>query len=392
MKRLFLLFFTTFCIECFAQISFEQGYIIFDSGETVECLIKNLDWKNNPTEFEYKLSQDSNPQNASMATVREFGITGASRYVRRIVKIDRASKQLNQMSSTRAPVFEEEQLFLKVLVEGNADLFMYEHGELLRFFYNVDTSRIQQLVYKQYRTSDRAIHENNQYRQELLNSLKCQEITSKDTENVKYKRKDLINMFIKYNECIDSEYVNYSAGSNSSSFNLKVKPGFIIATLTVDDLLSERRDIEFKNEIGLRFGVELEIVLPFNHNKWALILEPTYQHYKQESEKKYQNTNIKVNYNSIELAVGLRYYSILSTRSKLFYNLMVVLDLPFSSSMYTNLPLQTSSTLGFGIGYNYKNKYSVEFRYQTSRDIFIGYRNIRSSFRGLSANFGYVIL
>lgn len=41
--------------DSYAQIIFENGYFINELNQKVECFIKNIEWRNNPTEFEYKL-------------------------------------------------------------------------------------------------------------------------------------------------------------------------------------------------------------------------------------------------------------------------------------------------------------------------------------------------
>ena len=51
---LVLAFITISCLQSYSQIIFENGYFIDESNNRIECLIKNIDWKNNPTEFEYK--------------------------------------------------------------------------------------------------------------------------------------------------------------------------------------------------------------------------------------------------------------------------------------------------------------------------------------------------
>ncbi|NQX83980.1 MAG: class I tRNA ligase family protein [Mycoplasmataceae bacterium] len=40
-----------------AKIKFEQGYFINNQGVKIECLIKNTDWRNNPSNFLHKLSE-----------------------------------------------------------------------------------------------------------------------------------------------------------------------------------------------------------------------------------------------------------------------------------------------------------------------------------------------
>ena len=39
--------------ESFGQIKYEKGYFINNENKKIECLIKNKDWKNNPSEFSY---------------------------------------------------------------------------------------------------------------------------------------------------------------------------------------------------------------------------------------------------------------------------------------------------------------------------------------------------
>lgn len=50
-----LLFFMILSSQCFSQISFESGYFIDNSNQRINCWIKNVDWRNNPSQFNYKL-------------------------------------------------------------------------------------------------------------------------------------------------------------------------------------------------------------------------------------------------------------------------------------------------------------------------------------------------
>lgn len=109
-----------------AQISFEKGYFISNNNQKIECLIKNMDWKDNPTKFLYKLEEDQNSKTATIQTVKEFGINNVSKYVRFSVSIDRSSENINELSDSRSPIFNNEILFLKTLVEAKASLYYYE--------------------------------------------------------------------------------------------------------------------------------------------------------------------------------------------------------------------------------------------------------------------------
>lgn len=210
MKKLLLFLLVGFIsLNSFSQISFEKGYYINNSNQKIDCFVNNIDWKNNPTKIEYKLLENSVQQKLKIADVKEFAINGNSKFVRYTVNIDRSTKNLNYLSEVKNPVFKEEQLFLKVIVEGKANLYFYEDGNLRRYFYSKDKGDVQQLVYKSYKTSENKVAENNRFRQQIFSDLKCQSISMKLVENLDYKLKDLISFFVKYNECSGSKIINF---------------------------------------------------------------------------------------------------------------------------------------------------------------------------------------
>jgi hypothetical protein len=278
-QTLFLSLSIIISIKSFSQINFEKGYFINDSNQKIECFIKNIDWKNNPTKFEYKLSQDANALKDSIETVKEFAISGFSKYIRATVKIDRSRNNLNYLTTEKNPIFQEEKLFLKVLLEGNASLFLYEDGNLIRFFYNLNDSGIKQLVYKSY-LIDNNVAQNNYFRQQLFIDLKCQSINLNDVEQLNYVKRDLERFFINYNECTSSSNINYELKQKQKKdlFNLSFRPGLNYSSLEIQNIaMYSSPSIVFDNKFSSRFGIEAEFILPFNKNKWGIIIEPTYQ-------------------------------------------------------------------------------------------------------------------
>ena len=219
-KPVLILLVTILSLNGYSQISFEKGYYIDDSDQKVDCLIKNIDWRFNPTEFEYKLSENAEQKTATIKSIKEFGIYNISKYTRHSVQIDKSSDIVDQLSVVRNPIFEEEQLFLKVLVEGKANLYLFEEKNLERFFYNKDSSEVKQLIYKRYRTSDDKVGTNTRFKQTLLYDLKCETVSSTFVEKMSYQLKDLVNLFVKYNECTDSKFISFQ--SKKDLFNLKI--------------------------------------------------------------------------------------------------------------------------------------------------------------------------
>ena len=307
-KQILLLLTTILSLNSYSQINFDKGYFINDSNQKVDCLIKNIDWKNNPTEFEYKLTNNSDTQKATIKTVKEFGIHNMSKYVRYSVKIDRSSDLINKMSNVKNSVFKEEELFLKVLIEGKANLYSFEDSNLKRYFYSLDNSNVEQLIFKQYINSDNQVGTNKKYKQQLWDNLKCSSFEMDKIKKMEYKKKELVSFFEEYNKCNNQEFIKYEEKQKRDLFNLSIRPGLNSSSLVIYNSSSSLRRTDYGNKMTFRIGLESEIVMGFNKNKWAILIEPTYQYYKAEEEPVTNLSNTNVDYKSIEVPVGLRHY------------------------------------------------------------------------------------
>lgn len=407
MKKNFLLLLTAIIsFNCHSQITFEKGYYIDNSNQKTNCLIKNIDWKNNPIDFEYKLSENAQTKNATIESIKEFGIYNRSKYSRNTVKIDRSSELINKMSHTKNPIFTEEQLFLKVLVEGKANLYSYEGPSIKRYFFNVDNSNIEQLVFKKFITSENKLGENFLYRQQLWKHLKCPTIKMNKIENLNYKKSSLINLFMAYNKCTNSDFIIHENKQKKDLFNLTFRPRLNNSSLTIENYTGNSRNTDFGNEIGFGFGIEAEYIIPFNKNKWAITMEPTYQNFKAK-QTIVANYIIggkliaELDYRSIEIPISLRHYFFLNNNASIFINISYIMDLSSNNSslvfkradnsIFKSYEIETISNLGFGIGYKYNDKYSMEIRYLTEREILNSHADWGSEYKTLSIIFGYSI-
>jgi hypothetical protein len=402
-KRILFLLITILTLNCYSQISFEKGYYIDNTNQKIDCLIKNIDWKNNPTEFEYKLSENSEPKKTTIKTIKEFGIDNISKYVRSNVNIDRSSENINNLSNDRNPIFKEEELFLKVLVEGKANLYQYVNDNLKRYFYNKENSNIEQLIFKSYKATENNVGKNNKFKQQLFVDLKCPNFKTSKIKKIQYKKNSLVRFFTEYSKCYNNELINFEPKQKRDLFNLTIRPRINSSSLTIQNSVSNSRDTDFENKIGFGFGLEAEFILPFNKNKWAIAIEPTYQSFK--SEKTTNVTNVSggvliasVDYSSIEVPLSLRHYFFLNNSSKIFINASYIFDLSSKSSIEFNrndgsnlnsLEIETRNNLAMGIGYKQNDKYSLEVRYQTNREILGNYSFWSSEYKTLSIIFGY---
>jgi hypothetical protein len=390
-------------VNAYSQNTFEKGYFINNNDQKTECLIKNKDWKSNPSDFEYKVSENSEINIVDIKSAKEFGIYTFSKYVRSTVKLDKSSENINDLSTEKEPAFVEELLFLKVLVEGKSNLYHYLDSNLQRFFYNKENSNIEPLVYKKYLPTPNRIEDNNQFKKQLWIDLKCPTIGVNTLESLRYQKNSLIDFFVKYNNCNNSEVVKYERKENKNLFHLTLNAHLNSSSLSVyNSTFTRNKTTEFGPEMSLGFGVEAEYIFPFNNNKWSVFIEPTYQYFNSEKitddyyvpEKKIVST---VAYSSIEVPIGIRHYFFLKNNSKLFVNAAYVFDFNFKSTLelykldsyYNSLVVSSLNNMAFGVGYKFKEKYRVETRYETSRTIIGSYIHWTSSYSTFSVLLGY---
>ncbi|MGM0634907.1 MAG: tRNA modification GTPase [Bacteroidota bacterium] len=407
-KQLLFLFFTIISFNFYAQDDFEKGYFIDNDGQQVECFIKKNTSKNNPTEFEYKLSENADVETANITSVKEFGVDDYLKYIRVTTKIDRSSENFEKMDNQRAPRFKEEELFLRVLVEGKANLYAYTDNSLRRYFYKKDDVELKQLIFKSFIVNNSKVSKNNRYRQQLLHELKCPSFTTDKIERVGYKKKDLVKFFTDYNECHESDYVTYVVEQQKDLFSLSIRPRINRTTTSISNQPSSFRDFNLGNKPGFGIGVEAEFILPFKkeNNRWAVIIEPTFMRFKDEKIKTVDNYSTsqleaEIDYNSLEIPVGLRRYFVINKKSKFFANFSYVLNLNMDSTIqitrdggvrykYFNA-LSAVGNFALGLGYKYNDKYSVEFRLYTNKELLNKYANWTSEYKTMSLIFGYTI-
>lgn len=360
------------------------------------CLIKNQDLIYNPKSFIYKLSSNTKEIKATINDVKAFEIYNISSYERHNVKIDRSSETIENMDFTRKVKFNDEQLFLKYLIKGKANLYHYTEPNLTRFFYSINNSSINQLVFKSFRTEDGTrINKNNYFKQQILNDLICEKVKKGKINSLKYRKADLVDIFMIYNTCINSKMINYTLESSKktkSIFHINIKSGANFSSFYLLSSTSSRRHLYFENQQNLRFGVELEYVMPFNNNKWSLIVEPSYIFPYSAIEEDTIGRETKVEYSTIELPFGLRHYLFLNKNSKFFINSSLVIDFPMNSIITgeNNFNIDTTINYSFGIGYKFKDKISLEFRTFTERDL-LGYSIRVGNYRATSLIIGYSI-
>jgi len=387
--------------DCFGQITFTKGYIVDNNNKHINCLIKNNDWQHNPTKIQYRLNDSSEVITRTIDSIKEFQIDNFSRYLRATVKIDRSTLSLSGYSLTKLPEWSEESLFLRELVCGKAGLWSFSDTEKTWFFYNIDNSLPEQLVYKEY-SANGLVGENNTFRQQL-NVYVQNEYTKKiDVRYIKYSEKELLNYFKTYNK--SAEYCSRTDFKRPAREIVNIKA---IASLdySILKIYLDNTQFDLGGKVNWKGGIELEYFLPFNRNTWSITFNPTYERFiYNKSTTRY---SFVANCHSFIFPIGFRYSYYLKNNARIyaniFYNSALSVDInnlvkadfniPVGNQWlyWVNLPpIKTSqgNSLIYGLGFTQKN-IGVELKYYGNRDLFANYSSIYSAYSKLSLSISY---
>lgn len=378
MKAPHLFFILLFiCFSTSAQVSFKEGYYINNSNDTIAGLIKDYDWNQNPAEILFKNNETGLERKLQPKDILGFGIKDKVMYSSREVQLDQSEDDINKLSVTRLPDYKVERVFLKVLEKGKASLFEYRTETNTRFYFETDSRDIEMLIFKKYLDQNSKVRENNNFRQQLLNNLSaCDELSTSSFKNLTYKEKDLRRLIFKYNTCSGKLEFSQQEKKRKKNFNISLRPGFQLGNFTVAN--NAGREFDFEQEASFTFGIELEYILPFDKNRWRLILEPTYQSFSSQKEflvQDFLRRSGEVTYTSIDLPIGLRYYSYLNQNHQIFLNSGVnfgfnVGDNELKADFVPSITKLNHLLSPFiGLGYKFKQKFSAEIRYTFPRDL-----------------------
>ncbi|KFF17631.1 hypothetical protein IW22_20165 [Chryseobacterium sp. JM1] len=397
------------CVQLSAQNNFEKGYIINNDGSKVEGLIKNMDWNRSPIQIEFKQDNSAVSKLVGIDAIKEFEVDGKAKYVRSEVEIDMSSDDTSSLDDEEKPSYTKKTVLLKVIVEGEYTLYGYSNENIKRFFYQKEDTK-EPLVFKRYMISGSSIAKNNTYIKQLQALSNCENVKASQISGLEYRESDLRDLFIKFNSCKNADYKSFEEKEKKSFFHVSLRPGANFSSLEITN--QKKADIfssDFGSQTNFRIGVELEYVMPFNNNKWAIILEPTYQYFKK-TEKDVPTTTIlgetvsnkaTVKYSSVEIPVGVRYYAFLSEKSKLFFNASFIFDIPVGESEAVfqryqfadeKIKIGSAANFGFGVGYKYNDRFSVEFNMHTKRSIFEDDSSTYSAdYKNFSVILGYTL-
>lgn len=392
-KSIIFFLLTIISLNNYAQADFQKGYFIDNTNTKIECFIKNLEWKGNPTNFDYTLTENGKVQKADLTDVKEFAIYNNLKYIREEVPVETSSEAVYNLSKDKNPIWKDMEVFLKVLVEGKASLYSYDRGGIAQYYYSLEESSINPLVFKSYLTSDNKIGQNNHYKQQLWNDLKCPDTKMSKIERLTYTGNSLIPFFSEFNMCSDSDFKAYEEKDIKSLFSATFKIGVKNSSYALTHTLTNTNEPDYGSKLGIKLGIEGEFRIPFHKNEFAVVAQLTYQDFKGAKELPAHSTSF--DYTLWQMPIGIRYYLSLSEKSKIFVNGSYVIDMSYSPlvefELLPNLTTKKTNNYEFGLGYKYNDKFSLEVSYQTDRNLLIDHAFWESNFKTMAVLFGYTL-
>jgi hypothetical protein len=396
-----------------AQINFEKGYIITQDNQKKNVFIKNTDWLNSPETFVFKTDEDSPEQIGNVKNTKEFGVYGYNTFVNYSGSIDISSTILSSLSFSREPELKQTQTFVKQLVSGNKRLYSYKSKNILNYFYSDvnNNNKIELLIYKKYhpKEDNLLVATNEEFKNQLNKLFSDDRVARKNIIYARYNENDLIKIFYGNKQSDSTSDLNKEniPSKKNGKFNLSIRPGYNFYPETkIVNFMDEQR---LPSTSNFRIGVEAEIILAFNKNKWSLIVEPTYAIY---TSKEIQTPSKNINYNHyvtlgkyafIDIPLGIRHYMYVNDKAKFFVNGQINMiriktantkTIDIKDGKYTVLTAELAGSKPFssfviGAGYSYKNKYTFEVRYNTPGEILKNLDRRTASLQYFSLILGY---
>lgn len=392
----------------YSQPQYEQGYYLDKEGNQINGFIKNMDWRNNPSQIKFRSRISEPTQEIELASMNGFKIEGSSEYYKFNVQIDRSSNNIKSLSEEKDPINVEETLLLRLILDGDIKVFMYTEPGLVRFFYLENGSKIpEQLVYKQYKYYEEGYQltsENLLYQNQLRDLLSCHAIHEYTFKLLKYKQEDMIKIFSKYFDCINSYYELAIQEKNELKFSVALRQGFRFFPFEMNNDINAIGEAKFDNNLSYSTSVVLEYFIPFYGYRWSMVIEPTYQYYNKETTVPYPSLGnpddkmpVYIRYSSIEVPIGCRFYAFGNETLKSYLGAQFTFDIVNKDSrIYAerrdlmDIDIKSEPNGSLSTGLILKNRLGMEIRYNFSRELFRHYALWTSNYSGTSIMISFI--
>jgi hypothetical protein len=290
MKGLILIticFFLLISFSAFNQTNFQNGYIVKTNNEKIEGSLDYQNWRTSPHKIRFLEKGKKESRTYSANEISAFSVSDL-RYVSRIIHVDSSSSELKNLSSNSSAENRIDTVFLRVLVQGQSNLFLYKDDGQPHFFMEEDTMKITELLSKNYSVDINRFSNRMQYKGFLKYYWRNYPSLYDQIEALSYTEESLMGVFENY-EKMHNQNAYIEKPSNGVSYS----PMFVAGmSQTQFYYISGNNtgypiEINFEPTISPVFGVSLEIA-PYQQiatkkiSHWSIYNEILYKRYAVE--------------------------------------------------------------------------------------------------------------
>lgn len=390
-------------LACFVHTSFLgaqklylEGSITDNENQIRQGLIDYRDWNYNPELIRFIHSGDKTPLTFSPSTIKSFSVNNEN-FISAEVTVDRTPSKMDELLIDGRRVLAEENVFLRVLVNGEADLYYFSERQSGKHFYirkNTNGEIIELARYNAISEIEgrKKLVTRDDYKDQLENIMNDCRMIVPLVHLADYTAGDLTRLVKEYNKCMGKE-VNYIADLPSVEYQIRISAG--ISAFHLDFFGSGSRDLTtalFPITYKPVAAVGLDIIFPFARKTFSVFNELGYQPWETgddilwfENENEYEDVDISLGGRRIRLLSAFTYtYPARKLKPYIYAGMVNVFNMLTLNNKTTVTHFYTSETetsdialpgyrrytqsLTAGLGVKYKNA-GIDLRYERGNDI-----------------------
>lgn len=307
-----------------AQINFQHGYVVTQSGDTLYGQIDNRDWVRNPEEIRFRTDSTSQSKFFTPHNLTAFSV-GGKKYVSKIVTVDDTPPSATGYGTV--PVSSEiDTVFLSVLVSGPVSLYYYSNWR--KHFFISTSQGTTELISHEYvieRDGNLYTETNEKYKYRGQLAQLPNPCSNQQIKNLKYTRQSLTAFVAGCDGFTRSTATPYVQKNNPSRFYPKLSLGL---SMTGIKIWMANVPIHFNYKINFTAGISGELILPGNRKSRSFFADLLFNSFSLKNNNNFHGTiviypypgafteakkfngtirNMNINVDYLKLITGFRY-------------------------------------------------------------------------------------
>jgi len=314
----FLLFLSLISIFGYSQNNFKESSIEFKNGLIKKGFVNYVKTRNTIQKFKYKSTLESEIILLDSTEIVSVEIKDITKFVfRKNIEVNFYS---NALGATNNIKIEYINRFIEVLVDGEFSLCNYSDNQYEEFYYFGSDLKLKPLKSKSFYTEDGRLMKAEEYKTVLINNFGNNNAELiKKIKNTRQNSSELTILFYILNK---KDLAILKAKKDNGFFNVNL-------TSDVNFISFKEFNVDFSNKTLMSFGGEIEYVLPYYNNLFALEMAPSFSIYNDDGIY-----NGKPIYQSGDIQNGTAIYYSDPNNGRKVYVKSTKVSMPFNLKIY----------------------------------------------------------